>query len=131
MRVLSRHSCFLEKYSKIKPYLSTFSRSWQGTFRGLIKKPAKKLFRVLCGFFSGLRKDSLQLNFIQFYTVLCFMSRNIANSNLRVIPRGCENAHLRNPKFLKLVLRFHKLQHFLCARMYHAQKLLSFCIEMV
>jgi len=37
----------------------------------MIKKPAKKLFGVLCGFFSGPKKGSLQLDLPLLYTILC------------------------------------------------------------
>ncbi len=35
----------------------------------VIKKPAKKLFGVLCGFLSRPEKDSLQLDSASFYTI--------------------------------------------------------------
>ena len=38
--------------------------------RGWIKKPAKKLFGVLCGFLARPKKDSLQLSLIPLYTIL-------------------------------------------------------------
>jgi hypothetical protein len=48
-----------------------FGRSWKETLRGWIKKPAKKLFGVLCGFLSRPKKDSLQLDLILLDTILC------------------------------------------------------------
>jgi len=42
----------------------------KGLFEALQKKPAKKLFRVLCGSLSRPKKDSLQLDLTLLYTIL-------------------------------------------------------------
>jgi len=65
--------------------LAAFGRFWEEILRGLIKKPAKKLFGVLRGFFSRPKKDSLQLGLIPLYAIPWGMSREIVHlqSSLR------------------------------------------------
>jgi hypothetical protein len=43
------------------------------------KKPAQKLFRVLCGFLLRPKKDSLQLDLVSLYTILCEIARKIVH----------------------------------------------------